>query len=468
MFICAFVAGWVALAPGATPFSTRELSTARVKDAVRAQRMKAQALCQFLARTYDAMEELGDALHYARLAARLGPSAESDMLRLAMLQAKAGDPREGLGALVRAAAVRKPSVTLCRAIEVLALEAGDPAMAGAWRRQGDRLGAADARAHLAAASWLASAGQHDLCTADWEHAIEIDPDSHQAAAAHQSLARAAAQRKSWAAAAAHYLRAAAIRRQRYNYVDARSRADAATGHAYRALARALEGDDAGSQEDLAVAVRWAQGEASRLRSVLLALNTAPPAPWFLRAVEGIAGNDGWARAGAMHEAVRDTAERWLAYQHSLPGLKKSKRELEDEELRRLAEEHGPVCWIADDPYSRPSRWIGTATGFIMLDDRRHWVVTCWPQLLEELGVDGLSARCVAFTESKVWVGSDQGLFAFDRDRAQWLQVVIGDDIVEGDVTDLRVVDGLLTAVVVVDEKESRWSLDLQANTWRQP
>lgn len=467
LLILVLVGCRAAVGSGDTPSFARELAIARLRDAVRSQRSAAQESCRFLARTYDAMEQLDEALHYARLAAQLDDANESDALRLAVLQGKAGDPRAGVGGLVRAAALRTPSVTLCRAIEVLALEAGCPATAAAWREQGDRLGAGTASAHLAAASWLTSAGQADLCVADWEHAIAIEPDSHQAVAAHQALGGAAWQRKDWTETAMHYLRAAEIRRDKLTYIDARSRADAARGHAYRALAKALDRDDAGSERDLELAVRWAQGGASSLRSILLALNTAPPAPWFLRTVEEIARNDGWAHTGVMQEAVRDTAERWLAYQYSLPGLRKDSRELGDEELRRLIEARCPVRWIAADPYSPSCRWIGTATGFVMLDDRRRWIVTSWPQLSEELGVDSLSAHCVAFAEPRVWVGSDQGLFAFDRKRAQWLQVVIGDDIVETNVTDLQIADGLLTAVIVDDEKESRWSLNLQENSWSQ-
>lgn len=444
-----------------------DLRIARLKDDVRKQQKVALERLRFLCQTHEGLEELDEALHCARRILVLDDSGETDILRMASLCGRLGRPEEGLQALLAHAKDRRASARLGCAIRALAKDAGQDALAAAWEQ---RIGSPlnnDVSEHARAAAWLGSAGYLDARVQEWQRIIDLQPVSHSAASVHRSMGKQEALARRWSSAAPHYIRAAKLRTElRGGVMDTVSRRDGASGYALRALTKAEQGDDAGSRADIAIAVRWVGGEASPTSSLLWALEMAPPAPWFLEVVGSIAEDKGWANGNAAMEAVCASAERWLAYQHSLPRLQKPRRVLNELALRRLVTTLSGVTWVVTDPYADGRRWIGTEKHFVALDDSAEWTVSWSPELVEELDVDSLRARCIAPTENAVWVGTNHGLFRYDRQSGRWLQYVVGDNPVETSVEALECRGRSLVATLAVSVKKRVWRLNLKKMVWR--
>jgi len=445
------------------------MQIARLKDRIHLRRRKLLHLLRFLTTVYEGMEELEEALSFAQRVLELDDRNETDALRVANQLSKLGRPEEAVALLAGRTTDVRPSVRLCRAIAAFARDTGDETLAQRWEQRATAPFYSSASEHLTAASWLYSTGYLSECEDEWHHILELQPTGSQAVSVHQSLARAASSAQRWHDAGTGYIRAAELRaEQRGGALDSLTRRYGAKGYALRALARTLATDDAGARTDAVTALRWTGGDLWAVSDLLRALDTAPPAPWFIELFEQTAADGNWSSVSLYAEAIRHSAERWLEYQRSLPVLIKSDRELSDEKLAALASERFNIRWVRQDSSAKGQRWIGTERRFMMLDCPRRWVVQWWPDVLEEAGVPTLDARCAAFGAETVWVGTGIGLFAFERRRSAWTQCVIGEDLEDLCVTDLKLQDGRLTVDTAADGKESRWVLDLTSQTWKRP
>lgn len=465
--IACFLAGAAVSAASELSFA-EGMQTARLQDRIHETRRDALHLSRFLATVCEGMEELEQALAFAQRVLDLDDSNEADALRTTNLLGKLGRPEDAAALLVARAEGRRPSVRLCRAAAAFAREAGNDELAAQWERRATAPEYDSASEHLTAASWLYSAGYMTECEDEWRHVLELERTGHQAASVCRSLGRDAILAQQWEEAAAYYIQAAGMRTEaRGGALDGTAQRDAVKGYAYRALGKALAGDDAGSRADADFAVQLASGDLWSTADLLRALDTAPPTPWFVTLFERVAGATGWAEISLYAEATRHSAERWLAYQRSLPVLIKTERELSEDALRGLVRRRAAVRWIEQDKHAPAQRWVGTERCFVMLDDSTQWVVQWWPNVLDEVGVPELDARCIAFGPDAVWVGTRLGLFAYDRQRRRWEQCLVGDDMVEVSVSGLTLQDGRLLTTIAAAGKESRWELDLASQEWAQ-
>ncbi len=445
------------------------LELARLKDELRTQRRNAADLLRSLARVYEGMEAIEDALDCAQRVVALNGRRESDALHVALLHSKLGAPEDGVTALLAFARTRRPSVRLCRAIGALAEEAGNEELAARWVGRATAKGYGTLDEHYAASGWLHAAGFMDARADERALIFGLRQPAHQTAMMHYAFGKELAAAERWQEAGEHYIKAAHMRSEtRHGTLDTSTRRWGATGYALRSLAKVAAGDDAGSRRDMQVAVRWAGGTGYGRNYLVRALRLAPPTPWYLDAVRDIAEDEGWAQTSVYAKDVCETASRWIAYQKSLPGVIKPCRAPEREALLQLLAPVTTALWVEQDPVEGGWRWLGTETHFVMLDDTAAWRVQCWPGEVEALGVATLRSQCIAFTPRAVWVGTDRGLFTFSRKRKRWLQRTIGPELTDVNVAKLQVTDGQLLATVNDGDRKTAWTFDLERQTWARP
>ncbi len=436
---------------------------ARIRDEVRLQEQKVLARLRSLSRELDRVERTEEALSFSRKALELSSRSEIDFLRTAVLWGKLGRPEQGVNCLLDYAEGRSASAEVCWTLSVLAGDAGQADVAEEWwRKKSEPANEVALIPLVRAAKWLSSAGYPAAATRGWRVVIASHPDSRGAAMAHRYLGAAAFRDRRWEAAAQHYLRSAELEgSDGADFLD-----DVITGHTLRAVVRTQTGEDAAARRDLELAFCYAARQPSRRERLLRAMEAAPPAPWFLEVAGKIAGDRKNVRGTYFADAVCTTAERWLAYQRSLPALLKPKRVLTDGELRGLVSKLSDVTWIVADPYAAGCRWVGTANHFAVLDDERSWRVSWWPEFVEGMNDGRLGARCVAATREAVWVGTDQGLFRYNRRTGRWLQHVVGDRDPEEAIASVKATGGGLSVRLASPGEGRVWFWDVTTGQWR--
>jgi hypothetical protein len=132
--------------------------------------------------------------------------------------------------------------------------------------------------------------------------------------------------------------------------------------------------------------------------------------------------------------------------------------------RRLAK-HGRVLWVQPDAYDEQQRWAAVAGRFVFhVDSQTGHTVDCSKALALQ-GRSGLTATAIAFTSRTVWVGTDHGLFAYERWAKSWNAYSVGGRHLDVQIESLTATGKALHVTARAGGKERNWRFDLRERRW---
>ncbi|MEW6355645.1 MAG: hypothetical protein AB1696_04915 [Planctomycetota bacterium] len=97
---------------------------------------------------------------------------------------------------------------------------------------------------------------------------------------------------------------------------------------------------------------------------------------------------------------------------------------DETKLKRTLSRKVNVLWIKPDEAEPSLRWIGLKDGFVLLADLKHQALYDFSDALDLLTDSAPSPTCIAFSTAAVWVGTEQGIFAYDRKSREWSQYAV--------------------------------------------
>jgi len=162
---------------------------------------------------------------------------------------------------------------------------------------------------------------------------------------------------------------------------------------------------------------------------------------------------------AIEEAVAAIRGRYAV----APGTEKP---VTEDELPDLMAQRGRVLWIEKDPFQEPLRWVSVEGKFILSVDLKTGQVHDHRRAAEVLGRRDLSASHVAFSADTVWVGTDHGLFAYDRKGRRWSGYAISRKHLDVPVTGLQVQEDAVLVTVKVGGGEHTWRFVPETGEWK--
>jgi len=139
--------------------------------------------------------------------------------------------------------------------------------------------------------------------------------------------------------------------------------------------------------------------------------------------------------------------------------------INETQLRKKLAATGNVLWLVKDPHRENARWGAVAQKFIARADLKTGYVRRFDDSLEILGYARLSANCIAFTPDVVWVGTDRGLFAFERQGSNWTVYAVDRKHLDVPVTALALSKGELRVSIKLAGKPVTYRFDPIAAKW---
>lgn len=133
----------------------------------------------------------------------------------------------------------------------------------------------------------------------------------------------------------------------------------------------------------------------------------------------------------------------------------------ERELKQLED----AAWKKQDTVQKQLTWYSLKPhGFAIADSNRKTV----RRPAGVLGHERLVVRDVAFGDKKVWLGTDKGLIAWDRQIDFWALVGTGSPYIDAPVEALAAPDGKLRVTIhPPGEPRSTWECDPETMNWRE-
>jgi len=139
--------------------------------------------------------------------------------------------------------------------------------------------------------------------------------------------------------------------------------------------------------------------------------------------------------------------------------------LSEEKFREQLARRGRVLWIRKDRAQPHLMWGAVAKKFVCLGDARTGRVDDFDDAVEILGYKDLSPSGIAFTRDVVWVGTDHGLFAFERQARSWNAYAVGRQHLDVPVTALAAAGRQLLVTVTLKDGAGTFRFDPGAGKW---
>jgi len=157
--------------------------------------------------------------------------------------------------------------------------------------------------------------------------------------------------------------------------------------------------------------------------------------------------------GRRRQRDADAAKRTAARRLTQPDYRREMEQLEARTQRYQDTVDANLVWLDD-------------RGVIVVVDTKAKTIRRFRQLF---GYDKLKVAAVVFGLSRVWIGTDKGLLAWDRKQKFWGRFAVGGVLVEAVVRELQLVGKATLRVVVLDgdKKEQRFEYDLKNLRWKE-
>ena len=137
-----------------------------------------------------------------------------------------------------------------------------------------------------------------------------------------------------------------------------------------------------------------------------------------------------------------------------------------DDLRTALAGKGDLLWIQEDPYDPETQWAAIKGKFVARVGLEGRSVTSFHDEMDLLCEHPLNAKCVAFTNGAVWIGTDHGLFAFDRERKSWSAYVINGRHHGVPVTEIHAAENSVFGQVETGDGPVNFSYDPGKGEWR--
>ena len=106
-----------------------------------------------------------------------------------------------------------------------------------------------------------------------------------------------------------------------------------------------------------------------------------------------------------------------------------------------------ALWSKEDPVQKDLKWHGVKDGVALADSKEREVA----QFTEILGETQWTVSGIAFGKEKVWLGTNKGLFAWDRADRIWSRIAVGGSLIDALVTGLTLTDAGLLKVTAEEQ-----------------
>jgi hypothetical protein len=180
----------------------------------------------------------------------------------------------------------------------------------------------------------------------------------------------------------------------------------------------------------------------------------------LPAVERTAGTAAPALRAALKEAATTIRSRGA--------IEEAKQEkVTEENLEKLASALGRVLWIEKDTVEEAWRWIALEKKFVSLADLEKGTLTVFEESVGMLCDGSPTASAAAFTADAVWVGTDRGLFAFERRTRTWSTYAVNREHIGAPVKKLGVEKGSVLVRIEAGGRERAFSFDPSTGSWEE-
>ena len=206
------------------------------------------------------------------------------------------------------------------------------------------------------------------------------------------------------------------------------------------------------------ALQDAEGDMRHMRSnILYSLGNRPPSPALREAVMALAKDK------QMAGAVKHVLMRWDRQNNIINRVVHALVPTVDPvAYKREVESLKEAAWHKADPVDKHLTWYGLKPG-LAIADAKAMSVTRYPGLL---GNKETTVAAVALGPKKVWLGTDQGLIAWDRKTRAFSLFVVGETYVDVPVTKLDLKDNALAVTIAVKGAGERaFVLDLVQLKW---
>ncbi len=125
-----------------------------------------------------------------------------------------------------------------------------------------------------------------------------------------------------------------------------------------------------------------------------------------------------------------------------------------------------VRWKKADPIQKDVTWYGLDKGLAMADADRLEI----KRFTEMLGETDIVVSGIAFDIDKVWVGTNKGLFCWDRKEMFWTRFAVAQTLADAPIEDVSLTqDGLLAVVVkpLPDQPARTFLYDVKKAAWQE-
>ena len=122
-----------------------------------------------------------------------------------------------------------------------------------------------------------------------------------------------------------------------------------------------------------------------------------------------------------------------------------------------------IAWQKPDPVQARLTWYALKQGIAIADSEKYEV----RRITELLGERDFVPSSIAFGKDKVWVGTNKGLFAWNRKDMFWTRFAVGGTIVNAPAKDLLLTDAGILKVTVEEQGKPRraFEYDTQTAKW---
>ena len=157
--------------------------------------------------------------------------------------------------------------------------------------------------------------------------------------------------------------------------------------------------------------------------------------------------------GRRRQRDAESAKRTADRNRAQPDYRQEMERLEAKAQRRQDTVDANLVWFDDN-------------GVIVVADTKAKTTRRFDQLF---GYERVKVAVVVFGPSRVWIGTDKGLLAWDRKQKFWGRFAVGGVLVEVAVRELQLVGEATLRVLVLDgdNKERRFECDLKALRWKE-
>lgn len=141
--------------------------------------------------------------------------------------------------------------------------------------------------------------------------------------------------------------------------------------------------------------------------------------------------------------------------------------LSDEEIRQVLSSMGQVLFIAKDPFHPEGQWAAVEKKFVFLIHTARGHIADFSNDLGAIADHPLTAQAIAFMSDSVWVGTDHGLYMYDRVQGTWSGYAVQGTMRDVPIQEIQVEEKSVRIKVRIGDREISYQLDPVHGRWEE-